>query len=138
MADVIDVTVPENSSDLCTEVDGTIPVEDGVAIHVVLDNYATHKTEFVKRWFARRPRYDVHFTPTGASWLNQVGRFVLDITTKRIRRGVFRSVKALETAIKKHLDAHNDVAKPFHWTATADLILEHVHRVCQRTSQSRH
>ena len=69
------------------------------------------------------------------NWRQLVERFFADITTKRIRCG-FRSVKALETAIKKHLDAHNDVAKPFHWTATADLIPEHVHRVCQRTSQS--
>ena len=119
-------------------VDSAIPVEDGVAIHVVMDNYATHKTESVKRWFARRLGYHVHFTATDASWLTQDERFFADITTKRTRRGVFRSVKALETAIKKYLDAHNDVAKPFHWTATADLILERVHRVCQRTSQSGH
>ena len=120
------------------EVDKAILEEDGVEIHVVMDNYATHKTESVKRWFARRPRYHVHFTPTGSSWLNQVERFFAEITSKRIRRGVFRSVAALEKAIKNYPDAHNKNAKPFQWTATADLILERVKNVCKRTSRSAH
>ena len=103
-----------------------------------MDNYATHKTEAVKRWFARRPRYHIHFTPTGSSWLNQVERFFAEITTKRIRRGVFRSVRALESAIKEYLETYNEKPKPFQWTATADLILERVKNVCKRISQSRH
>jgi transposase len=120
------------------EVDKAIPEEDGVEIHVVMDNYATHKTDAVRRWFSRRPRYRVHFTPTGASWLNQVERFFAEITSKRIRRGVFRSVRALERAIKDYLDAHNQNAKPFRWTETADLILERVKNVCERIYQSPH
>ena len=108
------------------DVDKAIPEEEGVEVHVVMDNYATHKTDAVQRRFARRPRYHVHFTQTGASWLNQVERFFAEITSKRIRRGVFRSVKALEQAIRTYLDSHNENAKPFQWTATADLILERV------------
>ena len=111
------------------EVDKAIPEEDGVEIHVVMDNDATHKTEAVKRWLARRPRCHVHFIPTGSSWLNQVERFFAEITSKRIRRGVFRSVAALEKAIQNYLDAHNENAKPFRSTATADLILERVKNV---------
>jgi len=120
------------------QVDKAIPQEDGVELHVVMDNASTHKTDAVKRWFARRPRYHVHFTPTGASWLNQVERFFAEITNKRIRRGTFRSVKALEKAIKDYLQEHNKNPKPFKWTATADLILEKVKHVCQRISNSGH
>ena len=99
---------------------------EGTSIHLVMDNYATHKTPRVKRWLKRRPQYRVHFTPTGASWLNQVERFFSDITTKRIRRGVFRSVQALRTAIYDYLEEHNAEPKPFVWTADADLILRRV------------
>lgn len=120
------------------EVDRAIPDEEGLEVHVVMDNYATHKTESVKRWFARRPRYHVHFTPTGASWLNQVERFFADITAKRIRRGVFRSVTALEKAIAEYLKSHNENPTPFQWKATADLILEKVAKNCKGTSQSGH
>ena len=81
------------------EIDRAIPEEEGVGLHVILDNYATHKTDRVKRWFAKRPRYHVHFTPTGASRLNQVERFFAEITAKRIRLGVFRSLPQLEKAI---------------------------------------
>jgi len=96
-----------------------------------MDNYGTHKTPKVRQWFARRPEYHVHFTPTSASWLNQVERFFADITTKRIRRGVFRSVSHLERAIHDYLEEHNKCPKPFTWTATADLILDRVARVCK-------
>ena len=120
------------------EVDKSIPEEEGVEIHVVMDNLATHKTDRVKRWFAKRPRYHIHFTPTGASWLNQVERFFAEITNKRIRRGVFRNVQQLETAIREYLEEHNKNPKPFRWTATADLILERVKNVCERTSNSGH
>lgn len=108
------------------EVDKAIPEEEGVKLHVIMDNYATHKTEKVKRWFAKRPRYHVHFTPTEASWLNQVERFFAEITAKRIRRGVFRSIPQLEKAINDYVTGHNENPKPFTWTATADLILERV------------
>jgi transposase len=120
------------------EVDKTIPEEDGVELHIVMDNASTHKTEQVRRWFARRPRYHIHFTPTGSSWLNQVERFFAEITNKRIRRGAFRSIAALEAAIRNYLDEYNQNPKPFRWTATADLILDKVASVCKRISNSRH
>ena len=119
-------------------VDNAIPEEEGVELHIVMDNASTHKTEQVKRWFARRPRYHVHFTPTGASWLNQVERFFAEITNKRIRRGAFRSVHQLETAIRNYLNDYNENPRPFHWTATADLIFGKVKRVCERISNSGH
>ncbi len=120
------------------QVDKAILEEDGVQLHIVMDNAATHKTAEVKRWFTRRPRYHIHFTPTGASWLNQVERFFAEITNKRIRRGAFRSVRHLEAAIRSYLEEHNESPKPFLWTATADLILEKVKHVCQRISNSGH
>lgn len=120
------------------QIDQTIPEEPGVEIHLVMDNYATHKTPRVQRWLARRPRYHVHFTPTSASWLNQVERFFAEITQKRIRRGAFRSVRALEKAILEYLDHHNQNSKPFTWTADADLILSRVANVCKRINNSGH
>jgi len=91
-------------------------------VHLVLDNYGTHKSPAVKRWFARHPRFHVHFTPTSSSWLNQVERFFAEITRRRIRRGTFTSVPNLEDAIREYLKHHNEQAKPFVWTATADSI----------------
>ena len=107
-------------------------------LHLVMDNYATHKTPAVKRWLARHPRFVVHFTPTSASWINQVERFFAEITERRIRRGVFKTVKALEQAIEAYLAEHNANPKPFKWTATADLILRKVEEVCKRTCNSGH
>ena len=104
----------------------------------MLDNYATHKTPAVKRWFLRHPEYHLHFTPTSSSWLNQVERFFGEITEKRIRRGVFRSVQALEVAIREYLEHHNANPKPFKWTADADLILNRIKKVIERTSDSGH
>lgn len=112
-------------------IDEEIPETPGVEIHLVMDNYATYKTPKVRRWLTRRPRYHVHFTPTSASWLNQVERFFAEITEKRIRRGAFQSVKALRTAIEQYLEHHNDNAKPFVWNANADLILSRVKKVCK-------
>jgi transposase len=120
------------------EVDAALTKERGVTIHLILDNYATHKTPRVKRWLARHPEYVVHFTPTSGSWLNQVERFFAEITEKRIRRGAFRNVKSLVAAIQAYLDQHNLDPKPFKWTATADLILKKVEKVCERTSNSGH
>jgi len=120
------------------EVDASLIKEPGVSIHLILDNYATHKTPRVKRWLARHPEYVVHFTPTSGSWLNQVERFFSEITTKRIRRGAFTSVKALEAAIQAYLDERNREPKPFKWTASAELILKKIEKVCQRTSNSGH
>jgi transposase len=94
-------------------VDATLPREPGVAAHVVLDNYGTHKAPAVKRWFLRHPEYHLHFTPTSASWLNQVERFFARITEDRIRRGVFTSVPHLERAIADYLAEHNRDPRPF-------------------------
>lgn len=92
-------------------------------IHLVVDNYATHKTPEVKAWLVKHPRFKLHFTPTSASWLNLVERFFAEITTKRIRRGTFTSVAELEAAIHDYLDHHNTNPKPFVWTKSADTIL---------------
>ena len=120
------------------DIDAAVPAEDGVTIHLVMDNYATHKTAAVRRWLARRPRFVVHFTPTSGSWLNQVERFFAEITERRLRRGVFKSVAALERAIEGYLAERNANPKPFRWTATADLILRRVEEVCKRTRNSGH
>jgi transposase len=109
-----------------------------LAIHLVLDNYGTHKTALIRRWLAKRPRFHLHFTPTGASWINLVERWFAVLTEKQIRRGVHRSIRELETAIRDYLAVHNEGPKPFVWTKTADEILESVARCCRRTSGSRH
>ncbi|MBK9189924.1 MAG: IS630 family transposase [Phycisphaerales bacterium] len=99
---------------------------EGTAVHIVLDNYATHKTPAVQRWLKRHPEYHLHFTPTSASWLNQVERVFADLTQKQLRRGVFTSVAALEKAATDYIDARNQDAKPFAWTADANTILGRV------------
>jgi len=98
------------------------------AIHLIADNYATHKHPRVQRWLARHPRFHVHFTPTSSSWLNMVERFFRDLTQKRLRRGVFRDVEELIIAIGDYIDKHNENPKPFVWTAKACDILEKVKR----------
>lgn len=120
------------------DIDAAVPHEDGVTIPLVMDNYATHKTPAVKRWLARHPRFVAHFTPTSGSWLNQVERFFAEITEKRLRRGVFKSIRELERAIEAYLAERNADPKPFRWTATADLILRRVEDVCKRTLNSGH
>jgi transposase len=116
-------------------VDSTLPSDAG-EIHLVLDNYGTHKTPRVVRWFARHPRYQLHFTPTSGSWVNQVERWFAEITQKRIRRGSFTSVPSLEKAIQEYLAHNNEHPKPFVWTADADLILGKIQRLCERISNS--
>jgi transposase len=95
-------------------------------IHVILDNYATHKHPNVKEWLAKKPRFHLHFTPTSASWVNLVERFFRDITEERIRRGVFHNVEELKQAIMQYLEHRNANPKPYHWTATPGAILEKV------------
>jgi transposase len=107
-------------------------------VHLVLDNYGTHKTALIRRWLAKRPRFHLHFTPTGASWLNVVERWFALLTDKQIRRGVHRSTRELETAIKRYLAITNAAPTPFVWTKTADEILASVARFCRRTSGSGH
>jgi transposase len=97
-------------------------------VHLIVDNYATHKHPKVKRWLERRPRFHVHFTPTSASWLNMVERFFRDLTSNRVRRGVFHSVAELQAAIDAYIQQHNQQPKPFIWTAQAKDILEKVKR----------
>jgi transposase len=97
-------------------------------IHIICDNYATHKHERVQRWMARHKRFHVHFTPTSASWLNMIERFFRDLTENRIRRGVFQDLEQLIVAIGEYIDGHNNNPKPFIWTAKANDILEKVTR----------
>jgi transposase len=103
-------------------------VPEDKQIHMIVDNYATHKHPKVQRWLARHSRFHMHFTPTGCSWLNMVERFFRDLTENRLRRGAFRSVEQLITAIGEYVDCHNEHPKPFIWTAKAADILEKVKR----------
>src|SRR5215475_9870962 len=107
--DIIDQAVPEH-----------------LDIHLVLDNYGTHKTSTINRWLVKRPRIHLHFTPTGTSWINLVERWFALLTEKQIRRGVFRSTVELEKTIRNYIDTHNEHPKPFIWTKTADVILASV------------
>ena len=113
-------------------------VPKNLDVHVILDNYATHKTPAILRWLARHPRFHLHFTPTSASWLNLVERYFAELTQKQLRRGVHRSTRELERAIQEHLDVTNEDPKPFVWTKTADQILESIAAFCNRTSNSGH
>ena len=113
-------------------------VPDTLDIHLVMDNYGTHKTPSIKHWLARHPRFHVHFTPTSASWLNQVERWFATLTQKYIRRGTHRSTRQLEQAIRHYIKINNANPKPFVWTKTADDILASIERFCLRTSNSRH
>lgn len=113
-------------------------VPSELEIHVILDNYSTHKTPTIRRWLAKRPRYHLHFTPTSASWLNLVERWFAALTEKQLRRGVHRSTRALEAAIRQYLAVYNTQPRPFVWTKTADEILATVARFCHRISDSGH
>ena len=105
-------------------------VPDDLDIHVVMDNVSSHKTPAIKTWFAKRPRWYVHFTPTSASWINQVERFFAMLTQKQLHRGVHRSTGELESAIKAYIDIVNENPKPFKWTKSADDILAAIKRFC--------
>jgi transposase len=107
-------------------------IEPGLTLHLVVDNYATHKTAEVEAWLARHRRFHLHFTPTSASWLNLVERLFAEITRKRIRRGIFRSVDDLKAAITAYLDHHNTAPKPFVWTKTAPDILARERRALNK------
>jgi transposase len=113
-------------------------VPQKLEVHLVMDNYGTHKTPSVRRWLTRYPRFHVHFTPTSASWLNQVERWFAQLTDKQIRRGTHRSTVELESAIRSYLTIYNRDPKPFVWTKTADQILDSLKRFCLRTSNSGH
>ena len=117
-------------------IDADVPAE--LDLHLILDNYGTHKTPSVKAWLARHPRFHVHFTPTSASWLNQVERWFALLTQKQIKRGSHRSTIELERAIREYLDIYNEQPQPFIWTKSADDILASIVRFCERISESRH
>lgn len=116
------------------EIEKNVPLD--LDIHIVMDNYATHKTPAVREWFARRARWHVHYTPTSASWLNMVERFFAEITARQIKRGAHRSVKELETAVMSYIEKRNKDPKPFKWVRTADQILGAVKRFCERVTPS--
>ena len=118
------------------EIEKNVP--ETLAVHIIVDNYATHKHPRVKRWLAARPRFHVHFTPTYASWLNQVELWFNRITQQAIRRGTFRSVKELVEKIDRYVQMSNNHAQPFVWTAAADSIFAKVQRLCERISGTRH
>jgi transposase len=107
-------------------------------VHIVMDNYGTHKVEKVRNWFTRHPRFHVHFTPTSASWLNLVERLFAEVTQRCVRRGSHNAVRQLEAAMTSYLEERNLNPKPFTWTADADLILGKVGRLCERISNSGH
>jgi transposase len=107
-------------------------------VHLVMDNYGTHKTPTVRAWFARHPRFHIHFTPTSASWLNQVERWFATLTEKQIRRGTHRSTRQLEDAIRHYLDIYNAEPQPFTWIKSADDIMASIERFCLRISNSGH
>jgi transposase len=117
-------------------IDRNVPPD--IAVHLILDNYGTHKAPLVRRWLARRPRYHLHFIPTSASWLNLVERWFADFTQKQLRRGVHRSVRELVQTAHAYITAKNADPKPFVWTKTADAILENLARYCARTSGTGH
>jgi transposase len=117
-------------------IEANVPAE--LDVHLVMDNYATHKTAAIQRWMVRHPRFHVHFTPTSASWLNQVERFFAALTEKQIRRNSFRSTRQLEAAIRQYLDHHNAQPKPFVWSKSADDILNALAKYCERITDSGH
>jgi len=117
-------------------IDAQVP--DPLDVHLIMHNYATHKTPDIRRWLARRPRFHVHFTPTSASWTNLVERWFATLTAKQLRRGTFRSTLQLEATIKEYIAIGNEDPKPFVWTKTADEILDSIKRFCMRTSETGH
>ena len=116
-------------------IDREVPAE--LAVHLVLDNASTHKTPAIKKWLLAHPRFVLHFTPTSSSWMNLVERWFAELTTKKLRRGTHRSVRALNSDIRAWIQTWNEDPKPFVWTKTADQILESISRYCNRINESR-
>jgi len=115
------------------EIEAAVPAD--LDVHLVIDNYATHKAPLIRNWFNRRPRWHVHLTPTSSSWVNQVERFFALLTERQIRRGIHRSVVALKAAITTFIEQHNANPKPFRWTKSADDILASIERFCVYNAQ---
>jgi transposase len=110
-------------------------VSSDLDVHIILDNYSTHQAPKIRAWFAKHPRFHVHFTPTYASWINQVERWFAGLEAKQLRRGSYTSVAVLKTAIWAYIEASNTAGKPFVWTKSADQILANIARFAQRTVQ---
>jgi transposase len=117
-------------------IDTGVPAD--LDVHLILDNYGTHKTALIRRWLAKRSSFRVHFTPTSASWLNLVERWFAALTQKQIKRGAHPCTRALEAAIRQYIAVTNKAPKPFVWTKTADEILASVARLCHRISETGH
>jgi len=117
-------------------IEQNVPAE--LDVHLILDNYGTHKTQLIRDWLVKRPRFHLLFTPTSASWLKLVERWFALLTEKQLRRGVHRSTKELEKAIHAYIEHHNKEPKPFIWHKTADQILDSVARFCKRTLETGH
>ena len=111
-------------------IEANVPAE--LDIHLVMDNDGTHKTPTIRRWLAARPRFQVHFTPTSASWINQVERWFATLAERCIRRSTHRSTLQLEQSIREYLDVHNAAPRPFVWSKSADAILASIERFCNR------
>lgn len=116
-------------------IDAQVPAE--LDVHITMDNASTHNTPLIRNWFAKRPRFHVHFTPTYGSWLSLVERWFAELTTKQLRRGAHRSVADLKAAICEFIAAHHEAPKPFVWTKTADQILASITRFAQRTTDAK-
>ncbi len=110
------------------EIEAAVPSD--LDVHLVIDNYATHKAPIIRNWLNRRPRWHIHLTPTSSSWLNQVERFFALLTERQIRRGIYRSIAALKSAITTFIEQHNANPRPFRWTKSADDILASIERFC--------
>ena len=117
-------------------IDREVPAD--LDVHLVLDNSSTHKTPAIKNWLTAHPRFVLHFTPTSSSWLNLVERWFAELTSKKLRRGAHRSVRALNADIRAWIDTWNENPRPFVWTKTADEILDSIARYCNRINESRH
>ena len=117
-------------------IDNAVPAE--LDLHLICDNYATHKTPAIHQWLLRHPRFHLHFTPTSASWLNLVERWFAELTNRKLRRSAHRSVTELETDIRKWINEWNADPQPFVWTKTADEILDNLASYCQRINDSAH
>jgi transposase len=115
------------------EIESAVPAD--LDVHLVMDNYATHKAPLIRDWLAKRRRWHVHLTPTSSSWLNQVERFFALLTERQLRRGIHRSVAELKAAISRYIEIHNAAPKPFQWTKSADDILASIERFCVRNTQ---
>jgi len=120
--------------DFLKQIDASVPAD--LDVHIVMDNYATHKTPAIKAWLARRPHWHIHFTPTSASWINQVERWFAELTRKQIQRGVHTSVAQLEADIRNFIEQHNANPKPFRWVKSADEVLAAVKRFCQKAERT--